>query len=112
MTPARDSTSDRPAPLTRDEVMAVIEEFCRLHVKLIPSKHFQKSGKSRHVTVSDAIDILTRGQAHREPEWHNNYGGWVYFICGKDVEGDDLEVRIGITEDRTAIILVTVVEPN
>jgi hypothetical protein len=35
-----------------------------------------------------------------------------YFMCGKDVEGEDLEVRIGITEDRAAIILVTVVEPN
>lgn len=48
-------------PLTRDEVMAVIEEFCRLQVKLIPSKHFQKSGRSRNVTVSDAVEILTRG---------------------------------------------------
>lgn len=103
---------DRPRPLTRDEVMAVIEGFCRLHVKLIPSKHFQKSSKSRNVTVRDAIDILASGQVIRKPEWHDNYGGWVYFICGKDVEGEDLEVRIGITEDRAAIILVTIVEPN
>ncbi|PWB82225.1 MAG: hypothetical protein C3F08_00145 [Candidatus Methylomirabilota bacterium] len=92
--------------------MAVIEEFSRLQVKLIPSKHFQKSGRSRNVTVSDAIEILTSGKPNREPEWNDNYGGWIYFICGKDVEGDDLEVRIGITEDRTAIILVTVVEPH
>jgi len=106
------NSPDRPTALTRDEVMAVIEEFSRLQVKLIPSKHFQKSGRSRNVTVSDAIEILTSGKPNREPEWNDNYGGWIYFICGKDVEGDDLEVRIGITEDRTAIILVTVVEPH
>lgn len=112
MTPEYGQPPNRPAHLTRDEVMAVIEEFCRLQVKLIPSKHFQKSSKPRNVTVRDAIDILTSGQVIRGPVWHDNHGGWIYFICGKDVEGDDLEVRIGITEDRTAIILVTVVEPN
>jgi hypothetical protein len=98
--------------MTRDEVMAVIEGFCRLQVNLIPSKHFLKSGKSRNVAVRDAIDILTSGQILREPEWNETYGGWVYFVCGKDVEGDEIELRISITEDRAAIILVTVVEPN
>lgn len=111
MTPKHDQFSDRLKPLTGDEVMAVIEGFCRLQVKLIPSRHFQESAQSRDVILSDAIGILTSGQVNREPEWNENYRGWVYFICGKDIEGDDLEVRIGITEDRTAIILVTVVEP-
>jgi hypothetical protein len=102
----------RPTPLTNEEVEAYIEGWCRLQVKLIPSKHFQKQGQARNITVADAKDILTRGRVVGNPEWNDNFGDWTYAVRGMDVEGDELEIRIGILRDREAIVLVTAYEPN
>ena len=102
----------RPTPLTNAEVEAYVEGWCRLQVKLIPSKHFQKQGQARNVTVGDAKDILARGRVLGNPEWNDNFGDWTYAVRGVDIEGDELEIRIGILHDREAIVLVTAYEPN
>jgi hypothetical protein len=102
----------RHPPLTTAEIEAVIEGFIRLHVSLVTSRHFPERGVPRHVSVSDATWILTMGQVLGKPEWNEKYGNWTYAVRGEDVEGDPLELRIGIEAERTAIVLVTVYEPN
>ena len=102
----------RPPSLTTAEVEAVIEGFIRLQVSLITSRHFRKRGAHRHVSVSDATWILTNGRVLGNPEWNAEYGDWTYAVRGEDVEGDSLELRIGVETERTAIVLVTVYEPN
>lgn len=72
----------RPTPLTNEEVEAYIEGWSRLQVKLIPSKHFQKQGQARNVTVGDAKDILTRGRVVGNPEWNDKFGDWTYAVRG------------------------------
>ena len=102
----------RPAPLSAAEIEAVIEGFCRLQVNLIVSRHFLKQAAARGVTVTDAKRILTEGRIAGKQEWNANFGDWTYGLRGTNVEGDELELRIGITPDRKAIVLVTVFEPN
>jgi hypothetical protein len=102
----------RQPPLTNAEVEAVIDGFIRLQVALIPSRHFRKRGAARHVSVSDATWVLTNGQVLGNPEWNEAYGDWAYAVRGEDVEGEVLELRIGIEPDRAAIVLITVYEPN
>jgi len=102
----------RLARLTVAEIEAVIEGFCQLQVNLIVSKHFLKQAAARGVTVTDAKRILTDGRIAGKQEWNDKFGDWTYGLRGTDVEGDELELRIGITPDRKAIVLVTVFEPN
>lgn len=102
----------RPTPLTIAEIEAIVEGFCGLQVSLIPSKHFLTQAARRGVTVSDAKRILAEGEVIGNAEWNDKFGDWTYGICGCDVEGDELELRIGVTKDRKAIVLITVFEPN
>lgn len=112
---APDENPSRPTrhpPLSNADVEAIIAGFIQLRVNLITSKHFRKQAAHRNVAVSDAIEILTNGTVIGKPEWNEKYGDWTYAIRGQDVEGDELELRIGVEPEGSAMVLVTIYEPN
>jgi len=108
----RSNCTTHHPPLSNAEVEEVIAGFIQLRVTLITSKHFRKQAAHRNVAVSDAIQILTNGSVLGKPEWNERYSGWTYAVSGHDVEGDRLELRIGIEPGGIAIVLVTIYEPN
>lgn len=100
------------APLTVEAVAAVIEGFVQLQVALIPSKHFQQRGRRRGISIQDAQWILTTGRVTGNPEWNERFGDWTYEVRGADMEGADIVLRIGISPNRSTIVLVTTYEPS
>jgi hypothetical protein len=55
---------------------------------------------------------MTLGRLVPGAQWRDESGDWTYGVRGTDVEGDEAEIRFGISDDRNIITLVTVIDPN
>ena len=106
------TSSDRPPALTSEEITELLEYFCRNLVKLAYSNHFKQRCASRGIYQSDVIRVLSMGRLVGVPQWRDTSNTWTYGVRGNDIDGDEIEFRIAISDDRETIILVTVLDPN
>lgn len=56
--------------------------------------------------MADAIKVL-EGAQRVTPTWNDKAQTWNYDIPGRDIEGQDLTIRIAPTDDGAGTVLVT-----
>ena len=96
----------RPEPLKEKDVLRVVSLALERAGRVIPSRHFWERGRKRHFDISDAIKVLTEA-TEAKTVWNEKSQSWNYDMTGKDMERNELTVRLAITEDQKGVILVT-----
>jgi hypothetical protein len=63
--------------------------------------------EERHITVRDVLNAIDTGGILKPPEWNDETTRYNYFITGKDIEGEELTLKIAISDDEEMIFLIT-----
>jgi len=67
---------------------------------------FRQRMKERSFDIQDALRVLENATNAR-PKWNTKSSTWNYDLSGTDIDGEDLTIRIAITEDDNGVVLVT-----
>jgi hypothetical protein len=59
-----------------------------------------------HFDMTDAVAVLEAARRIK-PVWNTNTGTWNYDVPGKDLDGNELTIRIVPADDHAGIVLVT-----
>jgi hypothetical protein len=62
--------------------------------------------RERNFDMNDALKVLVESR-NVKPVWNEKNRSWNYDLTGRDIEGEELTIRIAITEDQKGVILVT-----
>jgi len=57
--------------------------------------------------MSDVLNVFENGRISKPPEWNKEYEEYNYFVTGEDIEGEELTLRIAISEEEDMITLIT-----
>jgi hypothetical protein len=95
----------RPKPLKAEEVLRLVSAALA-RGRVYPSKHFRQRMRERNFNIQDALHVLENAKDAR-PKWNSEAATWNYDLSGKDIEGEELTIRIAITEDDDGVVLVT-----
>ena len=60
----------------------------------------------RSFDMNDVINVLDKATTVR-PSWNTNTGTWNYDVKGRDLDGNELTIRIVPNDDDDRIVLVT-----
>ena len=97
----------RPKPLDSDHVLQVIRNALGLQGQVLPSRHIVRdSMPKRSFDMNDVINVLDKATTVR-PSWNTNTGTWNYDVKGRDLDGNELTIRIVPNDDDDRIVLVT-----
>ena len=95
----------RPKPLKAEDVLKIVS-VALARGKVYPSQHFRQRMKERSFDIQDALRVLENATNAR-PKWNTKSSTWNYDLSGTDIDGEDLTIRIAITEDDNGVVLVT-----
>lgn len=94
-------------PFTENEVLDYVIKAVLPGGRLFPSKHFLRERMpGREFDMLDARKVLCECKTVKTL-WNDRYGSWNYDLVGKDIEGNELTIRIAIDDETKGIILVT-----
>lgn len=96
---------ERPAPLKSRDVLDIISSALGSAGAVLPSKHFRERMPERNFDLQDALKVLKEA-SEAKPKWNTNSKTWNYDLHGKDINGEELTIRIAI-EDGGHVIFVT-----
>lgn len=95
----------RPKPLRAEDVLKIVS-VALARGRIYPSQHFRQRMRERRFDIHDAIRVLEKATDAR-PKWNTKLATWNYDLSGTDIEGEELTIRIAITDDDNGVILVT-----
>lgn len=100
-----------PVALSEEEVLEIVAKALTRVGKVFSSKHFKDSMNNRNFRITDARKVLgectTIKPVLNTNEKSHGYKNWNYDFTGKDTDGNDLVIRIAVTDDKEGIVLVT-----
>lgn len=98
----------QPRPLSAKEILDCVTKALIPGGRIFPSKHFRlERMPQRNFDMIDTRKVLSSGKLIQPPTWNDLLESWNYDICGTDVEGVDLTIRIAIDSESNGVILVT-----
>lgn len=69
--------------------------------------HFKKRMEQRNISIRDVLNAIDTGKISKSPEWNDEHSEYNYFITGKDIEGEELTIKIAISDNEEMTILIT-----
>ena len=93
-------------PLPANLVLDIVRR-CTTDGHLTWKPHFKKRIEQRRISISDVLHSIDTGRISKPPEWNDEHKEYNYFITGKDIEGEELTLKIGISDDEETTILIT-----
>jgi hypothetical protein len=97
----------KPKPLDTATVLKAIESALGVGGSVIPTRHIsQDSMPKRNFDMQDVVNVLSKATTAK-PAWNTKTETWNYDVPGKDLDGNDLTIRIVPTDDLTGVVLVT-----
>ena len=93
-------------PLPNSLVLDIVKR-CTTDGKLTYKQHFKKRMEERHISIRDVINAIDTGKISKLPEWNDETARYNYFLTGKDIEAEELTLKIAISDDEEMIFLIT-----
>ena len=95
----------KPKSLDKDQVLKAIRDALGPQGRIFPSRHITRdSMPKRNFDMTDVLNVLSKATTVK-PMWNTKTETWNYDIPGRDLDGNELTIRIVPTED--GIVLVT-----
>ena len=96
----------RPPPLSKNDALEMSKKFLESG-NVTFTKHLSVRMKERNFGMGDIFSVIENGVICKEPEWNGDRGEDNYFIEGKDIEEDDLTLRIAISTNEDLLTIIT-----
>jgi len=95
----------KPKSLDKDQVLKAIRDALGPQGRIFPSRHITRdSMPKRNFDMTDVLNVLSKATTVK-PMWNTKTETWNYDIPGRDLDGNELTIRMVPTED--GIVLVT-----
>ena len=104
---AKDVLGKKRYPPLPDSLVLNIVKRCTTVGQLTWKPHFKERMEQRHISIRDVLNAIDTGGILRPPEWNDETTRYNYFITGKDIEGEELTLKIAISNDEEMTILIT-----
>ena len=94
-------------PPLPDKLVLDIVKRCTTDGQLTWKPHFKKRMEQRHISIGDVLNAIDTGRISKSPEWNDEHAEYNYYITGRDIEGEELTIKIAISDNEEMTILIT-----
>jgi hypothetical protein len=105
---AKDTIKKKKYPPLPANLVLDIVRRCTTDGQLTWKPHFKKRMEQRRISISDVLNTIDTGRISKPAEWNDEHGEYNYFITGKDIEGEELTLKIAIADDEEMTFLITI----
>lgn len=91
--------------MTKDKIYALIRDVV-CYENLIVSSHCYERMDERNVTDEDIAEVMENGELVKY-SWDSDFDNWNCEMTGKDLDGDVLNIEIGLAKDGRSATIIT-----
>jgi hypothetical protein len=85
--------------------------ICRRLLKngaFVPTPHFKGRMARRNILIRDIFRVINKGEIKDQPEWDMEHQNYKFSVSGNDIEGNELEVVVGLFIEEEMMSFVTI----
>ena len=100
---------DKPKPALDEGGLRHLINYALAHDYVDESDHSEFDHPERGISTDDVLHGLAQKdwKLIRQPNYDEEHRCWEYLIQTKDIEGDELEVKVAALPDYKRIIIIT-----